>query len=147
MYPLKGLKMSKQVGRTIRERLIESGERGAVIADLHRDMKTRETQATYHSFSRYCWMFKKLGFIEPTTETEVAWSSTNWGENPKLHDRVYLRITNIGRDAPEHKWSNPNRTLYDLKHGDGAWMEYMKARKRPPTGRPRGRPRIADKKR
>jgi len=133
-------KMGKGVGYTIREKLIEAGERGVVVADLFKDMKSKETSATYQSFSRYCWLLKKLGFIEPTGEVEVAWSATDWGENPKLHKRIYYKLTPKGREAPIYEWSNPGRTFYDSIYGIGSWKDYMR-RHHPSTGRPRGRPR------
>jgi len=129
------------IGDDIRERLLEAGSRGVVIADIFKDMKGRQTRATYCSFARYFWLFKKLGFIEPTTETEVAWSATDWGKNPGLPDRAYFRMSSAGRKAPPHQWTNPMRTLFDRVHGRGAWKEYMKEHRKPSTGRPRGRPR------
>ncbi|MBW1933899.1 MAG: hypothetical protein JRI56_13135 [Deltaproteobacteria bacterium] len=81
--------MGYGVGIAVRERLIEAGDRGVVVADLFKDMRSRVTSATYQSFSRYCWLLKKLGFIEPTGEKEIAWSATDWGKNPSLAKRVY----------------------------------------------------------
>lgn len=122
------------IGDDIRERLLEAGSRGVVIADIFKDMKSRQTRATYCSFARYCYLFKKLGFMEPTAETEAA-------SNPKLHDRTYFRMAGAGRRAPLHQWTNPMRTLFDRVHGRDAWKEYMKEHRKPSTGRPRGRPR------
>jgi hypothetical protein len=133
------------IGLDVRQAFIEAGDKGLVIADLFSDWRRWKTHATYNSFARYCWLLKKLGFIEPTTKTEVAWSATGWGENPKLHDRTYFRITPEGKSALDRDWSNPMRTFYNRVYGsDEAWTNYIREWKRShpykPTGKPRGRP-------
>lgn len=127
------------IGDYIYDRLVEAGDKGLVIADLFKDMKGWKTYATYNSFARYFWLFKKLGFVvEAATPREP-------GPKPELEERRYFKLTRKGKRSPLHEWSNPMRTLWNRVYGEGAWEDYMVRRRAARglihTGRPRGRPR------
>ena len=67
------------------------------------------THMRYHSFLVYFGVLKRLGWVEETGKTE---SSTIQEYHPPAPDRVYYRLTEKGKEAPDEYWSNPLFTLY-----------------------------------
>ncbi|MBI2851965.1 MAG: hypothetical protein HYX84_02510 [Chloroflexi bacterium] len=67
------------------------------------------TRMRYHSFLVYFGVLKRLGWVEPTSETGDSSIQANY---PQAPDRVYYRLTKTGRGADEALWSNPQYTLY-----------------------------------
>ncbi len=63
----------------------------------------------YHSFLMYFGVLKRLGWVEPTNETEASSIQDNY---PKAPGRVYYRLTKQGIEAAEESWQNPLFTLY-----------------------------------
>jgi hypothetical protein len=63
----------------------------------------------YHSFVMYFGMLKKLAWVELTGEEEI---STPQDYYEGFAPRRFYRLTRKGREAPDHEWSNPHRTLY-----------------------------------
>jgi hypothetical protein len=123
------------VGVFIRDSLIEAGPRGLVVADLFRQFKDLErTKATYCSFARYFWLYKRLGYVEETGEREPAW-------NPELKERTYFRITPDGL-ARTWEWGNPLAQVM----GRDEWQEYMREWRthRPSSGQGPGGPRKSE---
>lgn len=128
-------------GEFVRQRLIEAGDKGVVIADLHRERKEhyselelRPIRGVYQSFARFFYYLFQLGFIEKTGETEP---SKGKGDDYKLQsDRTYYRITTTGINADIVKWYNPRLALHPRPIGEKR-KNYHKAK-----GTKRGRPRI-----
>jgi hypothetical protein len=67
------------------------------------------THMRYHSFLVYFGVLKRLGWVETTGESESSSIQENY---PLAPDRVYYRLTKIGKEANELLWSNPLYTLY-----------------------------------
>jgi hypothetical protein len=67
------------------------------------------THMRYHSFLVYFGVLKRLGWVEPTGESEASSIQENYSPAP---DRVYYRLTEAGSKADEILWSNPLFTLY-----------------------------------
>ena len=57
----------------------------------------------------YFGVLKRLGRVEETGRTEP---STIQEYHPPAPDRVYYRLTEKGKEAPDEYWSNPLFTLY-----------------------------------
>ena len=67
------------------------------------------THMRYHSFLVYFGVLKRLGWVEETSETELSAIQDNY---PPAPERVYYRLTEKGKEAPDKCWSNPLFTLY-----------------------------------
>ena len=67
------------------------------------------THMRYHSFLMYFGVLKRLGWVEPTQETEPSAIQDNYSEAPA---RTYYRLTKRGVEAGTELWSNPLFTLY-----------------------------------
>jgi hypothetical protein len=67
------------------------------------------THMRYHSFLMYFGVLKRLGWVEPTQETEP---SAIQGNYPPAPERTYYRLTREGIEAGDALWSNPLFTLY-----------------------------------
>jgi hypothetical protein len=67
------------------------------------------THMRYHSFLMYFGVLKRLGWVEPTSETEPSAIQDNYSEAPA---RTYYRLTKLGIGAGTELWSNPLFTLY-----------------------------------
>ncbi len=67
------------------------------------------THMRYHSFLMYFGTLKRLGWVEPTNETERSSMQDNY---PTAPQRVYYRLTAKGIAAGTELWSNPLFTLY-----------------------------------
>jgi len=67
------------------------------------------THMRYHSFLMYFGVLKRLGWVEPTSETEPSAIQDNYSEAPA---RTYYRLTKKGIGAGLELWSNPLFTLY-----------------------------------
>lgn len=105
----------------IRQCLIEAGDRGCVIADIHKLRKAKVKElgliykgGTYYSFSKLLFFLKKLGWIEPTEEVEL--SHTKGNEHSLVAPRIYYRLSVKGLSHPELDWSNPKLLLYPTKN-------------------------------
>ncbi len=132
-------------GLWIRDKLLEAGDTGVTVADLHKQRieQSKETGGlvdtgiykggTYHSFARYFHWFKQLGFVE-SVRTEP--SETKGNGLSLRSDRHYYRITDKGRRAHWLQWNDPIQAM----HPEWTPSE-RKRRYSQPTGRPRGRPR------
>ena len=57
----------------------------------------------------YLGVLKRLGWVEPTQETEPSAIQDNYSEAPA---RTYYRLTKRGVAAGTELWSNPLFTLY-----------------------------------
>ncbi|MFW6125528.1 MAG: hypothetical protein ACOC58_00320 [Chloroflexota bacterium] len=67
------------------------------------------TKCRYHSFLVYFRMLKQLGWVEATGEVEPSSIQDNY---PAAPPRIYYRLTETGKQAPDWQWSNPQFTLY-----------------------------------
>ena len=67
------------------------------------------THMRYHSFLMYFSVLKRLGWVEPTSETEP---SAIQGSYPPAPERTFYRLTKKGVEAGDELWSNPLFTLY-----------------------------------
>jgi hypothetical protein len=63
----------------------------------------------YHSFVVYFSNLQKLGWVEPTGQTEFSEFQANYAAGPP---RVYFRLTEKGKRASQRDWTDPRRTLY-----------------------------------
>lgn len=133
-------------GQFIRQRLIEAGDRGVVIADLHKERKATHKEAgiifkggTYQSFARLFYFLEQLKWVEPTGVKEPGVTKGN--AHRLLSSRTYYRITSEGLSRSETDWTDPIAILHPEWAGSKRSLKY-----RVPTGRPIGRPRIAPPK-
>jgi hypothetical protein len=67
------------------------------------------THMRYHSFLVYFGVLKRLGWVEPTGESEASSIQDNYSAAP---NRVYYRLTKEGSKADQELWTNPLFTLY-----------------------------------
>ncbi|MDO8491582.1 MAG: hypothetical protein Q7T04_06180, partial [Dehalococcoidia bacterium] len=63
----------------------------------------------YHSFLVYFGQLKRLGWVEPTGDSEASSIQGNYAAAP---ERIYYRLTKAGQEADEALWSNPQFALY-----------------------------------
>ena len=63
----------------------------------------------YHSFVNYFSTLQKLGWVEPSGKVEASAFQDNY---PQGKPRIYYRLTDTGRQAPEQAWADPRKTLY-----------------------------------
>ena len=63
----------------------------------------------YHSFVTYFSTIQRLNWVEPSGIREASAFQDNY---PKGNPRIYYRLTNTGRQAPEQAWADPHKALY-----------------------------------
>jgi len=129
-------------GQWIRQELIDAGDKGIVIADLHKKRKANWRElgitykgGTYSSFAKLFNFLWQLGWVERTGETEV--SHSKGGIVELSSPRTYYRITDEGLAHPELDWYDPISALHPEWTGSKRRQKYYL-----PTDKPRGRPRI-----
>jgi len=140
-------------GLWIRDKLMEAGDKGMTVADLHKlrvelgkfqiDNKVeygfvediaRYKGGTYNSFARYFHWFKQLGFVEEVRTEPSTTKGSDTKPEKEYRDRHYYRISTKGKRAPIDEWYDPIEAVTGLS-------AYQRIKKyRLPTGRPRGRP-------
>ena len=133
-------------GQWIREKLIEAGEKGVVIADLHKERKANWKElgliykgGTYSSFAKLFNFLWQLGWVERTGETEV--SHSKGGSTELFSSRAYYCISGKGLTHLEQDWHDPIAALHPEWSGSLRRQKYYS-----PTGESRGRPRIGSPK-
>lgn len=129
--------MAKIIGDIVRQSFIEAGVRGLTAADLHHQLKSKGlSNGTYHSLAMRFYVLRRLGLIK-RAKAEPS-------KRPWLKDRCRYVITAKGKDKVSWlAWQNPMRSLW----GEAKWKEYRRAwDKAHRSGRPRGRPRIVEKR-
>jgi len=62
-----------------------------------------------HSFTTYCSTPQKLGWVEPTGKEETSRFQQKY---PGGQPRIYFRLTEKGKSAPDSQWANPHKALY-----------------------------------
>ena len=63
----------------------------------------------YHSFVTYFSTLQKLGWVEPTGVVEASAFQANY---PQGKPRIYFRLTEKGKSAPDYLWADPRKALY-----------------------------------
>ena len=63
----------------------------------------------YHSFVDYFSTVQKLGWVEKSGVVEESAFQENY---PRGKPRIYFRLTQKGKSAPDYLWSNPRKALY-----------------------------------
>lgn len=63
----------------------------------------------YHSFVTYFSTIQKLNWVEPSGKVEASAFQSNY---PEGKPRIYYRLTETGRQAPEQAWADPRKALY-----------------------------------
>jgi hypothetical protein len=74
-----------------------------------RKVSRKFTHMRYHSFLMYFGVLKRLEWVEVTEKTEPSAIQDNY---PAAPERVYYRLTKVGKQAGQELWSNPLFTLY-----------------------------------
>ncbi|MDV2988812.1 MAG: hypothetical protein P3T54_01445 [Dehalogenimonas sp.] len=67
------------------------------------------THMRYHSFLMYFGVLKRLGWVEVTGRSEDSSIQENYPDAP---ERLFYRLTVVGRIAADKSWANPLFTLY-----------------------------------
>lgn len=62
-----------------------------------------------HSFVTYFSMLQKLGWVEPSGIIEKSDFQKNY---PEGQPRIFFRLTEKGKAAPDSQWANPHKALY-----------------------------------
>jgi len=132
-------------GEYIRGKLIEASDGGVCIADLQteRRAKWRELDliyrgGRYHSLARYFYWLVQLGWVE-TVRTEASYRK---GDTQELKaPRTFYRITTAGLGAESSNWRDLLAANHPDLHGGARKTKYVI-----PSGKPRGRPRVAKEK-
>ena len=107
------------VGVFIRDHLRERGS--AYASEIHRTYKElrkeyralskrRARAGTYNSFASYMSKLILAGLVEKTGKHEE--SNHRLAEALEYPERVYLRLTDKGRRAPDYVWLHPLRLWY-----------------------------------
>lgn len=86
------------------------------------------TKCRYHSFQRYFHWLKQLQWVEFTGHEEKSSVQEVMPDYPDAPPRRYYRLTEKGKEAPDHQWSNPQMTLYP-ERGLEYFREKRKERK------------------
>lgn len=116
-----GFKKLVKVGHFVRDFL--KGKEQASIAQIHRAYKDevvkrykeqdrrvlRRSLMTYGSFAAYFQCLKLLKFVERTDHTEPSKPQQWYADFPS---QVFYRLTDKGKEVPDHEWGDPRRTLY-----------------------------------
>jgi hypothetical protein len=63
----------------------------------------------YHSFVTYFSTLQKLGWVEPSGVVEASAFQANY---PQGKPRIYFRLTEKGKSAPDYLWADPRKALY-----------------------------------
>ena len=63
----------------------------------------------HHSFVTYFSTIQRLNWVEPSGIIEASAFQDNY---PEGNPRIYYRLTNTGRQAPEQAWADPRKALY-----------------------------------
>jgi hypothetical protein len=63
----------------------------------------------YHSFVNYFSTLQKLVWVEPSGVVETSAFQENY---PQGKPRIYFRLTEIGKSAPDESWADPRKALY-----------------------------------
>jgi hypothetical protein len=80
-----------------------------IYEDELKKIPHKYTRMRYHSFLVYFGMLKRLGWVEPTGETEPSAIQDDY---PPAPSRVYYRLTDAGWKATMPEISDPVMTLY-----------------------------------
>lgn len=131
-------------GQWLRQKLIDAGDSGVCISDLHAERKAHyfelgllPVSSTYRSFWQYFYWLLRLGFIERTDKTEP--SKAKGGERKLAKPRMFYHITPMGIFAELSKWNNIRLSLYERPEG------YVRKNYHKNKGGKRGRPRAKPK--
>ena len=63
----------------------------------------------YHSFVVYFSMLQKLGWVEHSGIVEPSAFQENYTQG---QPRIFYRLTDKGKSAPDSQWANPHKALY-----------------------------------
>ncbi len=63
----------------------------------------------YHSFVTYFSMLQKLAWVEPSGIVENSAFQDNYAQG---QPRIFFRLTDKGKSAPDSQWANPHKALY-----------------------------------
>ena len=63
----------------------------------------------YNSFVHYFSMLQKLGWVEPSGIVENSAFQDNYAQG---QPRIFFRLTDKGKSAPDSQWANPHKALY-----------------------------------
>ena len=136
-------KEHKSIGVWVRDKLVDAGNDGVVVADLFKELRENHVElglgyrnGTYHSFQRFFHWFRQLGWVEATGKTELAYQ--RGGEYQfQSSSRTFYRITRRGLSVKRSSWLDPIGAATD-----GKWSsEKRRLKYKIPSERPRGRPR------
>jgi hypothetical protein len=109
-----------------------SPEEYAERVDWHlRRIPYKLVKCRYHSFSRYFHWLKQLGWVEKTGEEERSTIQGYLEESEITFEappRVYYRLTDKGKKAPDWEWSRPQLVLYPEIAGENA-VDYFKRKR------------------
>jgi len=135
----------------LREELVTAGDQGICLADLHskrkehwEELDLRQVTGTYNSFAISFAVLIRLGWVELTGEEEPSYIQRSYPEAPP---RKYYRITPEGLSVPVTEWHRPIVTLmnkHSKRYPTAKDHKYKRVYK--PTGRPRGAPRMPERK-
>lgn len=133
--PKKPVGPPKRVSVFIYEYLVEFGD--TYPSDLHRKYRefyrgtvtTRGTPQKIASYNSFAVMISKLiliGLLERTGETEP--SDDPRAEGLDYPERVFITLSDKGRNAPDHVWQNPLRLYYYPEDWELAeYREYIRS--------------------
>jgi hypothetical protein len=81
----------------------------ALIKEYLSQMTYKAHGCRFHSFVTYFSMLQKLGWVEPTGKIETSRFQHKYTEG---QPRIYFRLTEKGKSAPDSQWANPHKALY-----------------------------------
>ena len=90
-------------------RRIEPDNIDKLIGEFYSRMTYKANGCRYHSFITYFAMIQRLLWVMQSGEVE---NSHFQGKYPEGQPRVYFRLTEKGKTAPDSQWANPHKALY-----------------------------------
>lgn len=90
-------------------RRIDPDNTDRLIKEFFSRMTYKAHGCRYHSFITYFSTIQKLEWVESTGELETSRFQDKY---PAGKFRVFFRITEKGKIAPDSQWANPHKALY-----------------------------------
>jgi hypothetical protein len=90
-------------------RRIEPDNIEALTEEFLSRMTYKANGCRFHSFVTYFSMLEKLDWVEPTGKEEMSLFQRKY---PEGQPRIYFRLTEKGKSAPDSQWTNPHKALY-----------------------------------
>ena len=90
-------------------RAIDPGNIEALTMKYLEKMPYKSWGCRYSSYLKYFTLIKRLGWAEPSGKVEPSEYQDHYAPG---QPRIYFRLSEKGKTAPDSQWANPYKTLY-----------------------------------